>query len=385
MRTKTKNKNSSKGTAQRTRSSAIKSRELANPNRQRIAKTTVASRAIDGLHTLVFEPKPAYSVNQYIEDGCPDYNKMATDLEICYRKFCRVNGAKPNTFEGTGAQRAKAIYWKMEALIANKEPKRRVYLNIESDRSTGRFYFMAYWSVTNGMEIYCFPLEVIKALEKRRPYMVTTVTRFFSTLLYKTGFSDINNNIAMDFVLEQMPELISEMQDHHGDLDELYQHERDLIPYLKGGDAQKYLKMFQLNQGLSFDLKSLRARHPEMKALKNWMIEGEKLMQSPDLIDVESFNYQPESMGDYGVEFCDLVPASRFHCIVWSVNDFVWQKYEEWLNDDAGNSGAQEPICYHRIDHRQNKVLKINTWYLEFAKWYGSGIDIIHDIIKGKK
>lgn len=379
-------KNKHQATSPRPRKNSNPGKEAAHPSPPGgRARQMAAPLQGPGIYTVKLNSIPGLRVIQSQGDSLQVDESISDQLYSCYLQYCKVNKLKPIELRiGEEAKRVNSIYNEMESLV--KKVSKKIHINIDKTES-GQYYFTAYYFLQNTNTIWAFPLEFLKLLSEEYPSLGEVAIPFFSKALYQIGFSDFNNNGHLEYLIMEYDNQMDMFGEEEMDIEARMLSAEQMKNYLPGGDAQDYLNRLRHPKRMNIRdrLNRLRPKQDKFKFLKNWMLEGLKLYEDPNWININSFDYRHETINDYGNDYADRVEADRIYTIVWTIDDFIWDQYEEGINMDIGEFGVVEPIGFHLINQKQNKPLQMNTWFNEWITWFDRGMVAICKYLEDKK
>lgn len=338
-----------------------------------------------GIYTVKLSSIPGLRVSLNQGEDMQVVECISDQLYECYLQYCKINKHKPVELRtGEEAERIRSIFSAMETLV--KKVSSKINLNIDKN-AEGNYYFTAYYFLINSDTLWAFPLEFLKQLSEEYPSLGEVAIPFFSKALYQIGFSDFNNNGHLEYLIAEYDNQMDMFGDEM-DIEARMLSAEQMKNYLPGGDAQDYLNRLRHPKRMNIRdrLNRLRPKQDKFKFLKNWMLEGLKLYESPDWININSFDYVHETDNGYSDnDYSDRVEADRIYTIAWTIDDFIWDQYKEGINMDIGDFGVVEPIGFHLINQKQNKPLQMNTWFNEWITWFDRGMVAICKYLEDKK
>lgn len=369
-----------KGTSQRTRINTGKKQPVqkrSSPG-ERAGNTAFG---LAGLYSVKLEPINTIDVLKAQGEVTID-GGIGSQLLKCYNQFCKVNKITARKIEADDdLELAILVYNALYAALQRIDKNIKLNIDTYRDSTVG---FTAYYWLKQTHTLYTFPLEFLAMMDQEYPQMFKPATAFLNKALYGVGFADYKNNGHLDYLLYEYDPYMHGIDE--ADPEQLDKVAKEVEIYLNGGVEvwlNKLRKPGRVN--IEKELKSLRPRQKHYAALKKWMLEGLPILNDKNSISISSFDYNPDADNQDEFSGNERVEADRLFSIVWTADDFLWQSYEEDIQMDDQEFGAEEPIGWHPITVEQKKKFNYNTWFNTYIEWLDRGMTIIFKHIEDVK
>lgn len=154
---------------------------------------------------------------------------------------------------------------------------------------------------------------------------------------------------------------------------EIHKAAADVLEYRYGRvpELNEYLKTISYSKKEIFDNNLLESAGHDSK-LWEWFMEGYEILQG-ETVDIDCFNFFPDSL-----HHDDEKPVSLEYSLFfpYSFNGFMFEYYEEWLNDQANHFGTNDIYKYGVLTDKIHVKPTNEEPLLKLIKFLDKGRDI---------
>lgn len=328
-----------------------------------------------GFSSVTFRPIPASKLIH--SDELSD--KAVRQLTAAYNNYCKLCGCKTETTLGgkvsSKMEHTRKMYRHLERLVESSH--KNTYLNIDKTEEDN-FHFTAYAHCDFDQEIFIFPLQFLDWLDNRNSLLFNPMIRLYGYLVHKIGFSTHLDSMWLQYNLEILCNEIDdgglEEEEENKGLELIDVYKRKANPLLNWIDDNYE----EVDKNYIFYVQSLQVS-PKLKYLKQWLVDGFRLMLDPNCKSLHCFQYNHEDVNE------DAVGIDRLFMIAYSENDTVSQMAIDNANIDSGEFGEYTPTQWLVINDKTKQTFTYSPWVDEFKKWMNRGLVAIGSYTKKSK